>query len=208
MAPVIPTNAETARITDLGWYYLLYTCPGCGETGLSEQRLVQVERPDSLRLERMPGSELNQAMPDNTPTETERDRASRTMEKRIGEGDFSVLEGKVVCPRCGKVQPWSGLGKPWYRTILALLTAVFIVAGLIGSRYLGFSRKGSPLLALLPAAVMVLLSVGYVLRRRSRLSSLRRGGGEKPVYCTAAGLRDYADGPYKELVRPYLKKES
>ena len=29
----------------------------------------------------------------------------------------------------------------------------------------------------------------------------------KPVYCTAAGLQDYADGPYKELVKPYLKKE-
>ncbi len=208
MAPVIPTNAETARITDLGRYYLLYTCPGCGTPGLSEQRLVQVEKPDSLRLERMPGSELNQAMPDNTPTETERDQASRTMGKRIGEGDFSALEGKVVCPRCGKVQPWSGLGKPWYRTILALLTAAFIVAGLIGSRYLAFSRKGSPLLALLPAAVMVLLSAWYVLRRRSRLSSLRRGGGEKPVYCTAAGLWDYADGPYKELVKPYLRRES
>ena len=130
------------------------------------------------------------------------------MGKRIGEGDFSALEGKVVCPRCGKVQPWSGLGKPWYRTALALLTAAFIVAGLIGSRYLAFSRKGSPLLALLPAAVMVLVSVGYILRRRSRLSSLRTGGGEKPVYCTAAGLRDYADGPYKELVKPYLRRES
>ena len=207
MAPVIPTNAETARITDLGRYYLLYTCPGCGTPGLSEQRLVQVEKPDSLRLERMPGSELNQALPDKPPTETERDRASRTMGKRIGEGDFSALEGKVVCPRCGKVQPWSGLGKPWYRTVLALLTAAFIVAGLIGSHYLAFSRKGRPLLALLPAAVMVLLSAGYVLRRRSRLSALHTGGGEKPVYCTAAGLRDYADGPYKELVKPYLKKE-
>ena len=112
MAPVIPTNAETARITDLGRYYLLYTCPGCGETGLSEQRLVQVEKPDFLRLERMPGSELNQAMPDNAPTETERDRASRTMEKRIGEGDFSALEGKVVCPRCGKSSPGPAWGSP------------------------------------------------------------------------------------------------
>ena len=112
MAPVIPTNAETARITDLGRYYLLYTCPGCGETGLSEQRLVQVEKPDFLRLERMPGSELNQALPDNTPTETERDRASRTMEKRIGEGDFSALEGKVVCPRCGKSSPGPAWGSP------------------------------------------------------------------------------------------------
>ena len=83
MAPVIPTNAETARITDLGRYYLLYTCPGCGTPGLSEQRLVQVERPDSLRLERMPGSELNQAMPDKPPTETERDRASRTISSTV-----------------------------------------------------------------------------------------------------------------------------
>ena len=208
MGTYIPTDAETTKITDFGRYYLLFTCPNCGETGLSEQRLVKVEKPDSLRVEHMPGTELNRSSPDRAPTETERDRAARGMAQKIAEGDFSALEGKVLCPRCGKVQPWSGLGKPWYRTVLALLTAAFIVAGLICSRYLAVSRKGSPLLALLPAAVMVILSVGYVLRRRGRLHALRTGGGEKPVYSTPAGLRDYADGPYKELVKPYLKKES
>ena len=208
MAAYIPTDAETTRVTDLGRYYLLYTCPYCGTAGLSEQQLRKEEERHFLRLEHMSNPELDKASPKAEATDTERSRAADDMAKRLSEGDFSPIAAKVLCPRCGKAQPWSGLGKPWYRTILALLTAAFIVAGLIGSRYLGFSRKGSPLLALLPAAVTVLLSVGYVLRRRSRLSSLRRSGGEKPVYCTAAGLRDYADGPYKELVRPYLKKES
>ncbi len=207
MGAYIPTDAETTKITDFGRYYLLYTCPGCGETGLSEQRLVKVEKPDSLRVEHMPGTELNRSSPDRAPTETERDRAFRGMAQKIAEGDFSALEGKVLCPRCGKVQPWSGLGKPWYRTLLAMLTAAAVVAGLIGSRYLVFTWK-APVLALIPAAVLVLLSLGYILRRRSRLHALRTGGGEKPVYSTPAGLRDYADGPYKELVKPYLKKES
>ena len=207
MAAYIPTDAETTRVTDLGRYYLLYTCPYCGTAGLSEQKLMQVEKPDSLRLEHMPGTELNRAAPDKTPTDTDRDRALQGMAKRIAAGDFSAIEKKVVCPRCGKAQPWSGLGKPWYRTILAMLTAAFIVAGVIGSRYLVFSWMGSPALAMIPAAVMILVSAWYVFYRLGRLHALRTGGGEKPVCCTQAQLRDYAEGPYKELVKPYLKKE-
>ena len=207
MGAYIPTDAEMTRITDLGRYYLLYTCPNCGETGLSEQRLVRVEKPDSMRLEHMPGSELNRAAPDKAPTETERDRAVRGMAKRIEAGDFSALEGKVVCPRCGVVQPWSGLGKPWYRTILAVFTAAAVVAGLIGSRYLVFPWKAAPVLALIPAAVMILLSLGYVLRRRSRLAALRRSTENRPTFYSSAALRELAEGPYKALVKPYLTKE-
>ena len=101
--------------------------------------------------------------------------------------------------------------KGWYMTALGLLFVpiavlnVILLFWAINRRFRSFLI---PLLALLPAAVTVLLSVWYVLRRRSRLSSLRTGGGGKPVYCTAAGLRDYADGPYKELVKPYLRRES
>ena len=207
MGTYIPTDAETTKITDLGRYYLLYACPNCGETGLSEQRLVRVEKPDPLRLEHMPGSELNRAAPDKTPTETERDRAVQGMAKRIEAGDFSSLEAKVLCPRCGAVQPWSGLGKPWYRTILAMLTAAAVVAGLIVSRYLVFTWKAAPALAMIPAAVMLLLSVGYVLRRRSRLTALRQSRDNRPTFYSSAALRELADGPYKALVKPYLTKE-
>ena len=208
MGAYIPTNAETTRITDFGRYYLLYTCPNCGETGLCEQRLVRVEKPDSMRMEHMSGTELNRAVPDKAPTDTERDRAAQGMAKRIAEGDFSALEGKVACPRCGAVQPWSGLGKPWYRTIPAMLTAAAVVAGLIGSRYLVFSWKAAPVLALIPAAVMILLSLGYVLRRRSRLAALRQSTVNRPTYYSPSALRELAEGPYKALVKPYLKKES
>ena len=207
MGAYIPTNAETTKITDLGRYYLLYTCPNCGETGLSEQRLVRVEKPDSMRMEHMSGTELNRAVPDKAPTDTERDREARGMAKRIAEGDFSALEAKVVCPRCGKAQPWSGVGKPWYRTILALLTAVAVVAGLIVSRYLVFTWKAAPALALIPAAAMVLLSLGYMLRRRSRLAALRRSTENRPTYYNPSALRELAEGPYKALVKPYLTKD-
>ena len=206
MGTYIPTDAEMTKITDFGRYYLLYTCPNCGETGLSEQRLVRIEKPDSLRVEHMPGTELNRSAPDRAPTETERDRASRGMAQKIAEGDFSALEGKVLCPRCGMVQPWSGLGKPWYRTLLAMATAFFIVAGLIGSRYLVFTWK-APALALVPAAVLVLLSLGYILRRRSRLHALRRSAEHRPAYYSPSDLRELADGPYKALVKPYLTKD-
>ncbi len=207
MGAYIPTNAETTKITDLGRYYLLYTCPDCGETGLSEQRLVRIEKPDSLRLEHMPGSELNRAAPDKAPTETERDRAVQGMAKRTEAGDFSAIERKVLCPRCGKAQPWSGLGKPWYRTLLAVFTAAAVVAGVIGSRYLVFTRKSTPVLALIPAAVMILLSLGYILRRRKRLAALRQSTENRPTFYSSAALRELAEGPYKALVKPYLTKE-
>lgn len=207
MGTVLPTGAETTKITDFGRYYLLYTCPNCGETGLSEQRLARVEKPDVLRVEHMSGSELNRASPDKTPTDTERDRASRDMAKRIEAGDFSALEAKVLCPRCGKSQPWSGVGKPWYRTLLAAFTAAAVLAGLIGSRYLVFTWKATPALALIPAAVMILLSLGYVLRRRRRLAALRQSTENRPTFYTRAALRELAEGPYKALAKPYLTKE-
>ena len=207
MGTVLPTGAETTKITDFGRYYLLYTCPNCGETGLSEQRLARVEKPDVLRVEHMSGSELNRASPDKTPTDTERDRASRDMAKRIEAGDFSALEAKVLCPRCGLPQPWSGLGKPWYRTLLAAFTAAAVLAGLIGSRYLVFTWKATPALALIPAAVMILLSLGYVLRRRRRLAALRQSTENRPTFYTRAALRELAEGPYKVLAKPYLTKE-
>lgn len=207
MGTVLPTGAETTKITDFGRYYLLYTCPNCGETGLSEQRLARVEKPDVLRVEHMSGSELNRAVPDKTPTDTERDRASQDMAKRVEAGDFSALEAKVLCPRCGKSQPWSGVGKPWYRTLLAGFTAAAVLAGLIGSRYLVFTWKTTPALALIPAAVMVLLSLWYVIRRRHRLAALRQSTENRPTFYTRTALRELAEGPYKALAKPYLTKE-
>ena len=50
MAPVIPMNAKTTKFTDLGRYYLLYTCPYCGAAGLSEQQLRKEEERHFLKL--------------------------------------------------------------------------------------------------------------------------------------------------------------
>ena len=208
MAPVIPMNAKTTRFTDLGRYYLLYTCPNCGETGLSEQSLRKEEERHFLRLEHMSNPELDKAAPPARPaSDTERDRVSDAMAKQLAEGDFSTLEAKVVCPRCGTVQPWSGLGKPWFRTLLALFTAAVIVASLIWLRYIASARTGNPLLPLIPMAVMILLSLGYVLRRRSRLAALRQSAEHRPTFYSRAALRTLAEGPYKALVKPYLTKE-
>ena len=210
MAPVIPMNAKTTRFTDLGRYYLLYTCPFCGTPGLSEQQLRKEEERHFLRLEHMSNPELDKASPKAEATDTERSRAADDMAKRLSEGDFSPIAAKVLCSRCGKIQPWSGLGKPWHRTILAFLTAVVTVATLICLRGVAWSVKWSGKLPLLflPLGLLVLASVWYIFYRRGRLFALRsRGGDDRPVYCTAAALRDHADGPWKDLVKPYLKKE-
>ena len=209
MAPVIPMNAKTTRFTDLGRYYLLYTCPYCGTPGLSEQQLRKEEERHFLRLEHMSNPELDKANPKAEATDRERTQAADDMAKRLSEGDFSPIAAKVSCPRCGKVQPWSGLGKPWFRTMLAFITAVVTVATLICLRAVAWSVKWSGKLPLLflPLGLLVLVSAWYISYRQSRLHSLRTGGGEKPVYCTQAALRDYADGPWKDLVKPYLKQE-
>ena len=93
--------------------------------------------------------------------------------------------------------------------MLAFITAVVTVATLICLRAVAWSVKWSGKLPLLflPLGVLVLVSAWYISYRQSRLHALRTGGGEKPVYCTQAALRDYADGPWKDLVKPYLKQE-
>ncbi len=208
MAPVIPMNAKTTRFTDLGRYYLLYTCPNCGETGLSEQSLRKEEERHFLRLEHMSNPELDKAAPPTgSASDTERDRAAEAMAKRLEAGDFSALEAKVICPRCGAAQPWSGVGKPWFRTLLALFTAAVIVAGLIWLRYIASARTGNPLLPLIPMAAMLLLSLGYFLLRRRRLESLRQSTANRPTFYSRASLRELSEGPYKALVKPYLAKE-
>ena len=207
MAPVIPMNAKTTRFTDLGRYYLLYTCPHCGTPGLSEQQLRKEEERHFLKLEHMSNPELDKASPKAEATDRERTQAADDMTKRLSKRDFSPIAAKVLCPRCGKTQPWSGLGKPWYRTLLAVFTAAAVVAGVIGSRYLVFTRKSTPVLALIPAAVMILLSLGYILRRRKRLAALRQSTENRPTFYSSAALRELAEGPYKALVKPYLTKE-
>ena len=211
MAAVIPMNAKTARVTELGRYYLLYTCPSCGAAGLSEQKLRRVEERHFLKLEHMSNPELDRATSKAPPTATERSRAAELMGKRLGEGDYADITEKVRCPRCGKSQPWSGNGKPWPRTALALVTAVLAVATLFYLRATAWSfQPGDKRLiwSLLPIGALLLVDLAYILRRRSRLLALRRGGGESPRYCTAAELRNMEEGPFRDLVKPYLKKEA
>ncbi len=221
----IPTGVRTKRGVELGRYYLLYTCPGCAAPGLSEQVLERTEGRSFSGLREQARPELDQALEQGKrPTEAEREQAEETLRARFRAGDCAVLERKVRCPRCGRVQPWSGMGRPWRRTLLAPLTALASVFSLLRLCFvlpgsgLG-DGTGSPVLTplgarlplyayfLLPLFVMALLDLGYVLLRRRRLRAAA-AYGEKPAFYTRRELRDLARGPYGALVKPYLEEQA
>lgn len=204
-----PNGAAPEKRFDLGRYWLLYTCPGCGETGLAEERMVRTVRRTGMRAQ----AELEQVRAaglDRSPTEAQRERALRDMAQRLERGDWSPLERKVICPRCGAAQPWSGMGKPWPRTLLALISAIVLLGTLIYLRlnavYIANGR-GSLGAALIPLGAAVLLSLGYILRRRYRLEKQRRETEHRPAFYPPAKLRELLDSPYAHLAKPFLRED-
>ncbi len=90
MAPVIPENASTTKTTELGRVYLLYTCPECGEMGLSEHALRRVE---------------TRSFAASASEDPARAGTAEAMIRRLKEGDFSGVTEKVLCARCAKRLP-------------------------------------------------------------------------------------------------------
>ncbi len=194
MATVIPQNASTTKTTRLGRVYLLYTCPECGEMGLSEHALRRAET----------RSLASSAAADPARAETAED-----LIRRLKEGDFSGITEKVLCARCSKRLPWSGMGKPWPRTWLAIVTGALAAANLIWLRANALAFRtgdGRVLAGLLPLGAMVLVSLGYVLLRRSRLAALRDRPRDWPEVRTAKELERLTEGPWRALAAPVLEK--
>lgn len=212
-----PTSAS-GKPAELGKYYLLYRCPGCGSEGLSELTLERASRwslwetAERRNMREYLGSTQQTNSGESSRRGSgagEREAALRDLKRRLEEGDWSPVVKKVVCERCRAVQPWSGMGKPWQHTLLAILTAAAALITIIELRIrLGdpTGRSGDPILALVPCGVMVLLSLGYVLGRRKRLADQRRSRENRPEFYLPEELRELAEGPYGDMVKPYLKK--
>lgn len=215
----IPAGVRTKKHVELGRYYLLYTCSGCGAAGLSEQRLERAEARSFSGLREQAAPELDEAAErGREPAAEEADRGLRTLQAQLAAGDCSALEKKLRCPRCGAVQPWSGMGRPWRRTFLAPLTVLAAVLSLVrlcfaspgAARGDGTAGSLPPwgsliLYILLPLGVMLLLDLGYVLRRKRRLARCRQSA-DRPAFYTREGLEALAEGPYSGLVKPYLRR--
>ncbi len=210
MGVFYPTEIKTTKHVALGQYYLLFTCPSCGAGGLSEHKLERREERSFTGLKELADPALEQsARQEEKATRAERDRAALTMGERVAAGDLSAVEKRVRCSRCGAVQPWSGMGRPWLRSLLAPLTALAGIAAFARLRmYAAHSagNGGSPALACIPLGRRLLLSVGYVLRRKSRLAAVKRNPKTLPAYYRREDLRELAEGPYAQLVRPYLRE--
>lgn len=231
----IPGGVKTNKNAVLGRYYLLYRCPSCHNEALTEQVLEQskrwsvsgmtdkqnmrsfinstdvLEKPFLGSFSGGPGQTGGEG--DAAPRvprgkeEAERDRAFQALGAAFRAGDWSPVEGRVKCPGCGKTQPWSDMGKPWRNTLLAILTAVAFVYGLVALRVL----MGDPTLhrdpaeAFIPLGVMVLLSLGYILRRRLRMAAARHLG-DPPEYYGPDRLQELKESPKGKLLKPYLGK--
>lgn len=212
------SDSTSGKAAELGTYYLLYRCPGCGSEGLSEQTLEKARRWSlSETTERKNMREYLGATQQTVPRESprrgsgaaERDAAFRALKQQLEAGDWSPVVKKVCCERCKAVQPWSGMGKPWQQTLLAILTGAALLITIIELRIrLGdpTGRSGDPIMALIPTGVMILLSLGYILGRRKRLAEQRRSTENRPELYRPEDLRGLAEGPYANLVKPYLKK--
>ncbi len=202
---IIPGGVKTKKHIELGRYYLLYTCPYCGREALSEQVLERTNRRSFTGLKEQSAPEADTAA--KTPrelTDPERERAFRERESELAAGNCSSLEKPVRCPRCGKKQLWSGMGKPWLRSVLPLLAGIGFFIGVYSLRLLygdPATRAYYPL-TWIPLGVVLLLSLGYVLRRRRRLAAAKKLGESLEFYGPDR-LRELREGPHGRLLKPY-----
>jgi predicted RNA-binding Zn-ribbon protein involved in translation (DUF1610 family) len=201
---------SAAKSRELGKFYLLYRCPGCGETGLSEHTLRRRKEGhgffDYLDT-RVTVSGTGLPTADNSGT-GEREQALAGARKKLEAGDFSLVEEKVPCPRCGAVQPWSGMGQPWLTSPLALITAVVAFITLWAMRLIGGQPEIRHLMlpALIPLGITVLLSIGRTVRRRRRLAAAKRDTAGRPGFFAPEDLRTLSPGPQAELAKRYLRR--
>ena len=201
---------DSVKAKELGRFYLLYSCPDCGETGLSEHTLRR--RKDGhgffdfldTRVT-ISGSGMPAAGAAGT---AEREQVLSAAKKRLDAGDFSLVEQKVVCPRCGRVQPWSGMGQPWLMSPIALATAVVAFLTLVAVRLLAGDPQTEPWLlpALIPIAVMVLLNIGRAVRRLRRLAAAKQDKTVWPAFFAPEDLRELSSGPHAQLAKRYLRR--
>ena len=211
MSSSVSGGNDTAKAKELGRFYLLYRCPGCGETGLSEHTLRR--RKDGhgffdfldTRVT-ISGSGMPAAAAAGS---AEREQALAAARKRIEAGDYALVEQKAVCPRCGAVQPWSGMGQPWLMSSLALVTAAVAFLTLWAERLLAGDPRTEHLVlpALIPMGVMVLLNIGRAVRRRRRLAAMRADKTNWPTFFAPDDLRALSSGPHAHLAKRYLHRD-
>ena len=202
---------DSLKAKEMGRFYLLYRCPGCGETGLSEHTLRRrkeghgffdyLDTRVSISGSGMPAAGAAGA--------AEREQVLAEAKKRIDGGDFSLVEQKVLCPRCGAAQPWSGMGQPWLMSPLALATAVVAFFTLLAARLLAGDPNTVHLLipALIPLGIMVLLNIVRAIRRRRRLAAMRQNRRDWPAFFAPDDLRALSSGPHAQLAKRYLRRE-
>ena len=202
---------DSASTKELGKFYLMYRCPGCGETGMSEHTLRRRKEGhgffDFLDTRvTISGSGMPTAGAAGT---AEREQILANAKKRLEAGDFSLVEQKVVCTRCGEVQPWSGMGQPWLLSPMALATAAVAFLTLMAMRLLAGDPNTEPYLlpALIPMGVMVLLNIGRAVRRYRRLTAARKNSADRPAFFAPDDLRALSSGPHAQLAKRYLRRD-
>ena len=201
---------EPAKTKELGRFYLLYRCPGCGETGMSEHTLRR--RKDGHGFFDHLDTRVS-ISGSGVPTAAgaggaEREQVLASAKKRIDGGDFSLVEQKVTCPRCSMVQPWSGMGQPWLLSPIALATAVVAFLTLLALRLLAGDPQTEPWLlpSMIPLGIMVLLNIGRAVRRRRRLTAARQDKTNWPAFFAPEDLRTLSSGPHAHLAKRYLRR--
>jgi hypothetical protein len=201
---------DPGKTKELGRFYLLYRCSGCGETGMSEHTLRRRKDGhgffDHLDTRvTISGSGLPTA---DGAGGAERERVLAAAKKRLDAGDFSLVERKVVCPRCSMVQPWSGMGQPWLMSPMALATAAVAFLTLVALRLLSGDPQTEPwmLPSLIPLGIMVVLNVMRAVRRRRRLTAARQDKTNWPTFFAPEDLRALSSGPHAHLAKRYLRR--
>lgn len=201
---IIPGGVKTKKHIELGRYYLLYTCPYCGTLALSEQVLERTNRRSFMGLQEQASPETDAAA--KAPRELNdpaRDRAFRALGEQLAAGDWSPIEKKVRCRRCGKKQPWSGMGKPWLRSVLPLLVGIGFFIGVYSLRLLygdPATRDYYPL-TWIPMGAAVLLSLGYILWRQRRLAAAKTLP-DPPEYYGPDRLKELKE-THGKLLKPF-----
>lgn len=197
---VVPTGGKTLTVKASRKGFIRYQCCQCGKTSLYGHTFI-AEGSDSYHVLQSEEAKLR-------AEQNARDRAVRALDKQDDamfdainvKGSYGAIETPIVCPHCGKVQPWSDI--PPKRSILfsVLLWAALVFLPAILLNALDFhTTLLTALLWILPTLLVTGLFVGRLIRRNRAEKDLQKESFLPPIYYNRQNFEELAAQPPADL---------
>ena len=212
----IPTGQYTATATVTKTSFLYYQCLYCGKDALTPLELKGV------------GQQTYHALNSQATKDARREAAAEGAQQNAAGADlelfnavnvkkeYGALKRKIVCPHCGKRQPWSEVGdflNSPYRFVWLALVAVFLIMTMV--LWVRTMSAAMPMYALPAASLVATVCVAaffpllHSYKNAVRYDQFRGNPAfVPPVYYNATNLDELLRSPAAPLVAEYLREKN